>query len=283
PNEVAEALGEEPVGVVHHLDRAVRLVAPNDLERLLEVGLRVGVDLLLGELRARLVAPRRVAEHRRRPADDEDRVVAEVLELAQLAQHHGVAEVQVGRGRIEAELDAQRLPARDRLREALRELLPLLAVDHAVQEQPRLPLDLGRRRVAHRPPPSTPRPKRIPSSDSHQPRQRSTSPPKRLPVSHSSATKRARLALASGPGSDRISRATTSATPACAVRSAAPITSSGSSASARSSSAPPSSAPSATRGGAKRRSTGAQVSATTRSGSPSNWIASGWSSTLTVI
>ena len=34
--------------------------------------------------------------------------MAEVLELAQLLQHDGVAEVDVGRRRVEAELDAQR-------------------------------------------------------------------------------------------------------------------------------------------------------------------------------
>lgn len=34
--------------------------------------------------------------------------MAEVLELAQLAQHDGVPEVEVGAGRIAAELDAQR-------------------------------------------------------------------------------------------------------------------------------------------------------------------------------
>ena len=34
--------------------------------------------------------------------------MAQILELAHLVQQHGVAEVQVGRGRIEAGLDAQR-------------------------------------------------------------------------------------------------------------------------------------------------------------------------------
>jgi hypothetical protein len=35
-------------------------------------------------------------------------VVAEVLEVAQLVDQHGMAEVEVGRGRVEAGLDAQR-------------------------------------------------------------------------------------------------------------------------------------------------------------------------------
>ncbi|MCY1455940.1 hypothetical protein D9M71_731150 [compost metagenome] len=34
--------------------------------------------------------------------------MAEVLQLAQLVQHHGVADMDVGRGRIQAQLDAQR-------------------------------------------------------------------------------------------------------------------------------------------------------------------------------
>ena len=43
--------------------------------------------------------------------------MAEVLRLAQLVQHHRVPEVDVGRGRVEAELDAQRLAAGELLRE----------------------------------------------------------------------------------------------------------------------------------------------------------------------
>ena len=40
-------------------------------------------------------------------------MVAEVLHLAHLVEHDGVAEVDVGRGRIEPELDPQRLAARE--------------------------------------------------------------------------------------------------------------------------------------------------------------------------
>ena len=46
-------------------------------------------------------------------------LVAELLEMAQLVDHHGVAEVQVGRGGVEAELDAQRRAARELARELL--------------------------------------------------------------------------------------------------------------------------------------------------------------------
>ena len=60
--------------------------------------------------RARDVAARRIADQSGEVADQEDDGVAHVLEVFQLAHQHGVAEVQVGRGGIEAGLDAQRFP-----------------------------------------------------------------------------------------------------------------------------------------------------------------------------
>ena len=78
------------------------------LEGLALEGLGVGVDLLAREHRAGSPSARRVAHARGVVADDQDDRVAEVLELAQLAQDDGVAEVDVGRRRVDAELDAQR-------------------------------------------------------------------------------------------------------------------------------------------------------------------------------
>ena len=52
--------------------------------------------------------PGRVADLGGEVADDQDRDVAELLELAELAQHDGEAEVDVGRGRVDAELGPQR-------------------------------------------------------------------------------------------------------------------------------------------------------------------------------
>ena len=72
------------------------------------VGLGVGLDLLARQRRPRGVASGRVADHRGEVADQEDHRVPEVLQLPHLVEHHGVAEVDVGRGRVEAELDAQR-------------------------------------------------------------------------------------------------------------------------------------------------------------------------------
>ena len=47
--------------------------------------------------------------------------MAQVLQLAHLVQDHGVAEVQVGRGRVQAQLDAQWLAALLGARQLLRE------------------------------------------------------------------------------------------------------------------------------------------------------------------
>ena len=61
-----------------------------------------------GEHRAQARAARRVADARRVVADDQHHPVAGVLELAQLAQHDRVAEVDVRRRRVDAQLDPQR-------------------------------------------------------------------------------------------------------------------------------------------------------------------------------
>ena len=77
-------------------------------ERLLLEGLGVGVDLLAGELGPGGRAAAGVPHARGVVADDQDHRVAAVLKLPQLAQHDGVAEVDVGRGRVDAELHPQR-------------------------------------------------------------------------------------------------------------------------------------------------------------------------------
>jgi hypothetical protein len=92
-----------PLGVVANLGlRGVEHQA-----RLFVVSLRVGLDLLARERRAGGVATRRVADHRREVADQKNHLVPQVLQLAHLVQHDRVADVDVGRGRVEAELDAQ--------------------------------------------------------------------------------------------------------------------------------------------------------------------------------
>ena len=112
----------EPVAVVVHLG----LVDVDDLADLLQVIAGVGLDLLRGQPGAGLVAAAGVADQGGVVADDQHRLMAQFLEQAQLAQRHGVAEVDVDAGRVDAVLDAQRLAGLD----AALQLLPQLGLGH---------------------------------------------------------------------------------------------------------------------------------------------------------
>ena len=90
----------QPFGVAPDLER----LRQQDLVELVDVGRGVLVDLILRQPRARHRTPRRIADLRGVVAEDEHRGVAVLLELAQLAQHDREAEVDVGRGRVDAEL-----------------------------------------------------------------------------------------------------------------------------------------------------------------------------------
>ncbi len=94
----------EPIAV----ENGPRPLRIEHLEGLCAVAFGVGQHLFVGELRAGGGATARVADHGGEIADDEDRFVAEVLELTQLSQHERVAEVEVGAGRIDSELDSER-------------------------------------------------------------------------------------------------------------------------------------------------------------------------------
>ncbi len=96
----------EPLAVVRHLESG-RIVV-EDEQSLLLVGARVGVDDRGIEAGPRLGAARGVADARRVVADDEHGDVTGVLELAQLVEDDRVPQVDVGRGGVDAELDAQR-------------------------------------------------------------------------------------------------------------------------------------------------------------------------------
>jgi hypothetical protein len=78
-----------------------------DFEDLGLVGFGVGVDLFAGEGLAGDVAAGGVADERGEVADEEDDLVAELLEVAQLAHEHGVAEVKIGGGGVESGFDAE--------------------------------------------------------------------------------------------------------------------------------------------------------------------------------
>ena len=83
--------------------------------RLRVISLRVFDDLLALQRRARIVATRRVTNHRGEIADQKDHGVTEVLKLTQLVQHHRVTNVQIRARRIKPQLRAQRRAGRDAL------------------------------------------------------------------------------------------------------------------------------------------------------------------------
>ena len=111
-NQPRGAEGVQPLAV--ELDD--RLVRVENLEGLLRVGAGVLLDLLAGQLRAGRLLPGGVADRPREVADHEDDPVTRVLEVAHLAEDHRVAEVDVGRGRVEADFDGHGA-ARDLARE----------------------------------------------------------------------------------------------------------------------------------------------------------------------
>src|SRR5207245_11199744 len=76
-------------------------------EYLVQIRFRVGLHLLRCERRASLGLSGRVAYKSSKAADQEDGRVAFVLKMLEFAQHNGVAEMQIGRRGINAELDAQ--------------------------------------------------------------------------------------------------------------------------------------------------------------------------------
>ena len=104
---------ENPLGVVAQHG----LLGIEDLECLIHISLRVLLDLFARELRARGVAPGRVADERRAVADDERHLMPQILELAQLAQGHRVAQMDIGGRRVDAELHVQRHAALELLQE----------------------------------------------------------------------------------------------------------------------------------------------------------------------
>ena len=113
PYHVRQREGSEPVALQARLGPG----AVDDLEELREV--RLGV---LEYLRLREHGPggrpaAGIADLRRPVAHDDDDLVAELLELPQLAQADGVPHVQVGSARVEAHLEAERPSAVQQLDE----------------------------------------------------------------------------------------------------------------------------------------------------------------------
>ena len=83
-------------------------VGIEDLEDLLFVGLRIGIDLVARQGGPCGTASRGIADQPGEIADQKDDFVAELLELPHLVQQYGVSEMKIrGRG-IESGLDRQR-------------------------------------------------------------------------------------------------------------------------------------------------------------------------------
>ncbi len=67
------------------------------------------------QMRPRCGSPARVANHSSKISDDQNGLMSEVLKLPQLPQHNRVAEMNVGGGRVDPELDTQRTTERQLL------------------------------------------------------------------------------------------------------------------------------------------------------------------------
>ena len=75
--------------------------------RLLVIGVGIELDLLGRQWRACAVASRRVADQRGEVTDQKDHLMPQVLQLAHFVEHHGVTHVDVGRGGVKPQFDAQ--------------------------------------------------------------------------------------------------------------------------------------------------------------------------------
>ncbi|MNI26967.1 hypothetical protein D3C73_806880 [compost metagenome] len=117
-DHAARAQGIAPFGVVTDLG-ACRIQHQAGLR---VVGLGVGLDLFAGQRRAGAVAAAGVADGGREIANQEDDVVPQVLQLAHLVQHHRMAQVDVRRGGVQPQLDAQRHASRAALGQLASEL-----------------------------------------------------------------------------------------------------------------------------------------------------------------
>ena len=92
-----------PPGIEQHFS----FVGVQDLENLILIGFCVPQDLLSRKRRSRRVLAAGVTDHPREISDQKLDVMAQVLKLAQLVDHHRVPEMQVGRSRVQAELHSK--------------------------------------------------------------------------------------------------------------------------------------------------------------------------------
>ena len=117
-DDVRETHRVKPLRLI--ADLGVALV--ENLPGLVEVGAGGCVHLVLRQLRSSHVLAGGITYPSRPVADDQHRLVSLLLIAAERPEDHGVAEVDVGPGRVEAQLDAQPVAAFD-------PALQMLAVD----------------------------------------------------------------------------------------------------------------------------------------------------------
>ena len=120
PHHVVTRHFAEPFAVVADFG----FLAVENFVNLGEIGLSVRIYLLARQWRPRFRLPGGIADHRRKIADQENCRVAHILKMLQLAQHHGVTQMNIRRRGIHAEIRAQRLSRLGRLLE----LRPKLAL-----------------------------------------------------------------------------------------------------------------------------------------------------------
>ena len=106
-NDVDEIHLPEPFAIVANLQMLG--IGAENLANLRDVRARIRVDLFAGEHLAGLVAPRRIADARGVVADNDNGLVAPVLELSHDRQWYRMAEGHVGGGGVHAQLDPHRL------------------------------------------------------------------------------------------------------------------------------------------------------------------------------
>src|SRR2546422_1049118 len=111
-----------------------------DFVNLALVGLGVLPHFFLRQRLAGLRDAGRVPDHAREIADEEDHLMAQVLEVLQLMDEDGVSEMEIRRGGVEASLDAERPPVFERLRELVSEFLRGDDLDGPARDEGKLPL-----------------------------------------------------------------------------------------------------------------------------------------------
>src|SRR5438445_683039 len=116
--EVHQPLVDQPVGVVQHQGPRLFGVEVEEPLHLIALPLQVLADLLAREQRALARLAARVANQSGAAAHQHDGFVAVELEVAQQHQRHEIAELQAGRGRVEAAVHRAPSPG-----EVLRQLL----------------------------------------------------------------------------------------------------------------------------------------------------------------